>query len=104
MSFRIRKGDVVMVLSGKDKGATGKVLSVLPKEKKAIVENVNFVKKHQRQRTQQQQTGIMEKEAPIYLSKLMVMCSKCNAPTRIGSKTTPEGARIRICRKCKAQL
>ncbi len=104
MSFGIKKGDTVIVVSGKYKGVTGKVLSVLPQEKKAIVENVQFVKRHQRQRSQQEKGGIQEKESPIYLSKLMIVCPKCNKPTRIGTSLTPEGTKVRICRKCKTQL
>ena len=104
MSLRIRKGDTVTVISGKDKGATGKVLSVLPERKMAIVENVNFVKKHARQRSYQRQSGIQQKESPIYLCKLMLLCPKCNKPTRLGAKTTAEGAKVRICRKCEATV
>ncbi len=104
MALRIKKGDMVLVISGKDKGATGRVLSVLPRRDMAIVENVNFVKRHERQRSQQQRGGIMEKEAPIRLSKLMIICPKCNEPTRIGAEVSPEGIKTRICRKCGAQL
>ncbi|MCD6384152.1 50S ribosomal protein L24 [Candidatus Sumerlaeota bacterium] len=104
MSFRIKKGDTVMVISGKDRGETGKVLTVLPKDGKAIVENINFITRHERQRSQLQQGGIMKKEAPIPLSKLMIICPRCGKPTRIGAKITDEGTRVRICRKCKAQI
>lgn len=104
MSLRIRKGDTVVVISGREKGAIGKVLSVLPQHRMAIVENVNFVKRHQRQRSYQRRGGIIEKEAPLYLSKLMLICPKCNQPTRIGAKFTPEGTKQRICRKCGAGI
>ncbi|MCX7765463.1 MAG: 50S ribosomal protein L24 [Candidatus Sumerlaeia bacterium] len=104
MAFRIKKGDTVLVISGKDKGAVGKVLSVQPEKGTAIVENVNFVKRHQRQRTYQRQSGIQEKEAPIYLCKLMLLCPKCNKPTRIGAQITAEGTKVRICRKCGAPV
>lgn len=104
MSFRIKKGDTVIVLSGKYRGETGKVLAVLPKKEKAIVENVNFVTRHERQRSQMQQGGIVKKEAPVPLAKLMIICPRCGKPTRIGAKINEDGTKVRICRKCKAQI
>ncbi|HHU69488.1 MAG TPA: 50S ribosomal protein L24 [Thermoanaerobacterales bacterium] len=96
----IKKGDTVYIISGKDKGKKGKVLSVLPKEGKIIVEGVNIVKKHVRPTRELQQGGIIDQEAPFYSSKAMVVCNKCNKPTRIGRKFLKEGSKVRVCKKC----
>ncbi|MEA2569155.1 MAG: large subunit ribosomal protein [Acidobacteriota bacterium] len=100
----VRKNDNVVVLSGKDRGKQGKVLRVDPAKGKAIVERVNFTKKHTRANPQKNQKGgILERESPIELSKLQVICPSCNQPTRTGSHRTAEGA-TRFCRKCEAEL
>ena len=99
--FKIRKNDTVLVISGKDKGKQGKVLKVLPKKNRAIVEGVNLVKKAMRRRSQEQPGGIISIEAPIYISKLMLICKNCNQPTRIGFKILEDGTKSRFCKKCK---
>lgn len=104
MTLRIKRNDTVYVRSGKDKGKTGRVLFVLPKDGKAIVENVNLVKKHQRQQSQDKPGGIITKEAPIQLSNLMLLCGKCNKPVRIGSKVDDAGSRVRVCVKCRSAI
>lgn len=105
MSLRIKKGDVVHVIAGSDKGAIGKVLHVDPKNKRAIVENVNFVKRHRPSKMQGKRPGgIVEQEAPVHISNLMLKCPKCGKPTRIGAKISDTGAKERICRKCKAAV
>ncbi len=96
----IKKGDTVYIISGKDKGKKGKVLSVLSNEGKIIVEGINIVKKHVKPARELQQGGIIDQEAPFYGSKAMVFCSKCNKPTRIGRKFLKEGSKVRICKKC----
>jgi large subunit ribosomal protein L24 len=101
---QIRKNDSVMVISGKEKGKTGKVLRVLPKEDSVLIERVNLVKRHSRPRGPQQPGGIVEKEASIPVSNLMIMCDKCNAPVRIGHKILTDGSKIRICRRCGEAL
>jgi len=98
--FKIKKNDTVLVISGKDKGKQGKVLKVFPKEKQAIVEKINLVKKAMRPRSQEQRGGIVSVEAPIYLSKLMLICKSCNRPTRVGFKILEDGTKTRICKKC----
>jgi large subunit ribosomal protein L24 len=98
--FKIKKNDMVLVISGKDKGKQGKVLEVFPKEKRAIVEKINLVKKAMRPRSQEQRGGIVSVEAPIYLSKLMLICKSCNRPTRVGFKILEDGTKTRICKKC----
>src|SRR5437868_12659591 len=100
----IRKGDTVVVLSGKDRGKQGKVLRVNPVKGTAIVERVNFFKKHTRPNPQKNiQGGILEREAPVRLSNLQVVCPSCNQPTRTGSHRTTEGAK-RFCKKCETEM
>lgn len=100
----VKKGDNVVVLSGKDRGKQGKVLRVLATKGSAIVERVNFLKKHTRPNPQKNiKGGILERESPIRLDKLQVVCPSCNEPARLGSHRTEEGSQ-RYCRKCKANL
>jgi large subunit ribosomal protein L24 len=100
----IRKNDSVMVIAGKERGKTGKILRVLPEKNSVIVERLNVVKRHSRPRGPQQPGGIVEKEARIHASNVMIMCDKCNAPVRIGHKALADGKRIRICRRCNEAL
>ena len=102
--MQIRKNDSVMVISGKERGKTGKVLRVLPRKDSVLIERVNLVKRHSRPRGPQQPGGIVEKEASIPVSNIMMMCDKCNAPVRIGHKILTDGAKIRICRRCGEAL
>ena len=96
---RIRKGDMVAVVAGRDSGKRAKVLRVLPSKGRAIVERINVVKKHTRPNPQKNiKGGIAESEAPIQLSNLMVVCPSCDEPGRLKSKVTEEGT-IRVCRK-----
>lgn len=101
MSLRIKKGDTVLVLSGKDKDKKGRVLKVLPKDEKVIVEGINIVKKHQKPSRKYPQGGIIERENPVHMSKVMLMCPKCDKPTRIGARILEDGRKVRICKKCK---
>ncbi len=102
---KIKKNDQVKVLSGRDRGATGKVLRVHPAQRTAIVERINLVKKHTRPNPQRQvQGGVLESEAPIRLSKLMVICPECGKPTRSGRKRLEDGKGVRVCKKCDATL
>ena len=99
----IKKDDLVVVLSGKDKGKQGKVLSVMPEAKKVVVEKVNVATKHQKPRQQGEQGGIVKKEAPIYACKVMRVCPKCGKPTRPASKVSGD-KRVRVCKKCGAEI
>ena len=101
--MNIKKNDTVIVLSGKDKGVKGKVLTAMPKENKVIVEKVNVVSRHTKPRKQGEQGGILQKEAPIYACKVQKVCPKCNKPTRIGHKVEGD-KKVRICRKCGAEI
>ncbi len=97
----IRKNDTVTVLTGKDKGKSGKVLKVFTKEHTAIVEGINFVTKHVKPRSQDKQTaGIIKKEAPIILSKVMLMCPRCNRPTKVSYTVNKDQTKSRTCKKC----
>ena len=104
MKIRIKKDDKVKVLTGKDKGKIGKVLKVVKKTNRVIVENINVVKVHQRPTQANPQGGIVEKTMPIQISNLMVMCNSCVKPTRIGMKQLEDGKRVRICKKCNQQI
>ena len=100
----IKKDDLVIVLSGKDKGKQGKVLSVMPKEGKVIVEKINMVSRHTKPRKQGDQGGIIEKEAPMYACKVQRVCPKCNKPTRPAHKLTADGNKVTVCKKCGATI
>jgi large subunit ribosomal protein L24 len=95
---KIRKGDRVVVLAGKDKGRTGEVLSVSPKEDRAVVRGVNMIVRHQRQ-TQSQQAGLIRKEAPIHLSNLAVADPKDGKPTRVGFRVEQDGTKVRVAKR-----
>ena len=101
----VKKGDTVVVLSGKDAGKQGRVLRVMATKGKAIVERVNFTKKHTRPNPGKNvKGGILERESPISVDKLQVICPSCNEPARLGSHRNEEGVAVRYCRKCKADL
>ncbi|HVW54699.1 MAG TPA: 50S ribosomal protein L24 [Rhizobiaceae bacterium] len=95
---KIKKGDKVVVLAGKDKGRTGEVLSVAPKDSKAVVRGINLVRRHQRQ-TQSQEGGIMTKEAPIHLSNLAIADPKDGKPTRVGFTVQKDGRKVRVAKR-----
>ena len=95
---KIRKGDKVVVLAGKDKGRSGEVLSVSPKENKAVVRGVNMIVRHQRQ-TPQQEAGLIRKEAPIHLSNLAVADPKDGKPTRVGFQVSKDGTQVRVAKR-----
>ena len=98
--LHIKKNDLVMVISGKEQGKSGRVLKVLPEKEKVIVEKINFIKKHTRPHGQQRRGGIVEKEAPLYVSNVALLCEKCNKPVRIGHRILEDGKKSRFCRKC----
>ncbi|MBL8570097.1 MAG: 50S ribosomal protein L24 [Phreatobacter sp.] len=98
MAAKIKKGDKVVVLTGRDKGRTGEVIQVMPTESRALVRGVNIVKRHQRQ-SQTQEGGIISKEAPIHLSNLAYADPKTNQPTRIGFKVLADGKKVRVAKK-----
>ena len=98
---RIKVGDEVVVISGKDKGRQGKVTERIPKKDKLIVESINIIKKHIRPTRKGQESGIVEREAPIHVSNVILICPRCGKRTRIGIKCSKEGERkLRFCKKC----
>ena len=101
---RIRKNDTVMVIAGHDRGKTGKVLRVLPDHGRLVIERLNVVKRHSKPRGAASPGGIVEKEAPIDISNVMVFCERCNAPVRVGIKAATDGTRSRMCRRCGEAL
>lgn len=98
--FKIRKNDSVMVITGRERGKTGKILRVLPFHGRVIVERLNVVKRHTKPRGAASPGGIVEREAPLDVSNVMVMCDRCNAPVRIGIKFSGDGSKSRVCRRC----
>lgn len=100
----VKKGDNVLVLSGKDKGKKGKIIKVFPKEQRAIVEGINMAKKHQRPSATMPQGGIIEKEMPMNSSKLLPICGKCHKATRVGHSILADGTKVRVCKKCNEVL
>jgi large subunit ribosomal protein L24 len=98
--MKIRKNDNVLVIAGKDRGKKGKIRFAYPKKERVMVEGVNLIKKHTRALRQIRQAGIIEREAPMHVSNVMLICSKCNKPTRIGFRFLEDGKKVRICRIC----
>lgn len=101
--MKVVKDDTVLVVSGNARGTKGKVLKVFPKDERIIVEGINFIKRHTKPSQKNQQGGIIEKEASIHVSNVMVICNKCGEPTRVGRKILQDGekeTRARMCRKC----
>ncbi len=104
MAMHLRKNDNVMIIAGKERGTTGKILKVLSEKDRAIIERLNLVKRHTKPRGPQQPGGIVEKEASIHISNLMLMCDRCNAPVRFGHKVLGDGKKVRICRRCSETI
>lgn len=99
--LHVKANDQVLVLAGKDRGKTGRVLHLLPDRKRAVVETINMMYRHTRQNPQQNvQGGILEKEAPVALSNLKVICRECNEATRVGYTRLSDGKKVRTCKKC----
>ena len=105
--FRIRKGDTVEVITGDERGARGAVHRVLPRKERVVVQGVNIVKKHQRPVQAgrgQVKAGIIEFEAPIHLSKVMLVCPTCDERTRVGFSEREDGTQVRICKHCGSDI
>ena len=100
----IKKDDLVVVLSGKDKGKQGKVLEAMPADRKVIVEGINVVSRHTKPRKQGEEGGILKKEAPMYACKVQKVCPKCNKPTRPAHKMLADGKKVCVCKKCGAEI
>lgn len=98
--LHVKKDDTVAIITGKDKGKTGKVLRVFPAKGRVIVENLNVVKRHTRPTRTNAEGGIIEKEAPLDASNVQLVCKACNAPTRTGIRVLEDGSKARFCKKC----
>jgi large subunit ribosomal protein L24 len=98
--MKIKKGDTVMVITGKDSGRKGKVLKVVPEQNRVVVEGINRVKKHQKPNRSIPQGGILKVEAPLNVSNVMLLCNKCNKPTRVGHNILDNGSKVRVCKQC----
>ena len=97
--MKIRKNDTVLVIRGKDRGKKGKVRFVYPVEERVLVDGVNMIKRHSKARAKVRQAGIIELEAPVHISKVMLVCNKCTQPTRVGFRFL-EGGKVRVCSSC----
>jgi len=97
----IKKNDSILVISGKEKGKRGRVLSVYPLKDSLLIEKINMIKKHMKPSRKYAQGGIIEKEAPIHMSNVMLICPKCNKPTRISNTSLQGGKKVRVCKKCR---
>lgn len=102
--MHVRKNDIVIVTAGRDKGKKAKVMMVFPLKDRALVEGVNYVKKHARKTKQDQQGGIVQKEMPIHVSNLSIVCPKCNVGVRTGVNKSADGSKARFCRKCQEAI
>ncbi|MDR2361087.1 MAG: 50S ribosomal protein L24 [Oscillospiraceae bacterium] len=98
--MKLKQGDNIVVLSGKDKGKRGEILVAMPKSGKLIVSGVNVATKHQKPRSAQEQGGIIETETPIYVCKVQLICPKCGKATRVGYKIMDDGSKARVCKHC----
>jgi large subunit ribosomal protein L24 len=102
--YRVRKNDTVMVIAGRERGKTGKVLRVIPETGRVVIERLNLIKRHSKPRGAASPGGIVEKEAPLDISNVMIFCERCNAPVRAGIKTAADGDKSRVCRRCGESL
>jgi large subunit ribosomal protein L24 len=101
---RLRKDDTVMVIAGRERGKTGKVLRVLAEKNRVLIERINLVKRHTKPRGVQQPGGIVEREASIHASNVVPICGRCSKPTRVGTRRLQDGSAVRLCRRCGEQL
>ncbi|MDO8434446.1 MAG: 50S ribosomal protein L24 [Candidatus Binatus sp.] len=100
VKYKIKKNDMVMVVAGRDRGKTGKVMRVIPERGRVVVERLNMVKRHSKARGAASPGGIVDKEAALDISNVMIFCDRCNAPVRVGVKAAADGAKSRVCRRC----
>ncbi|MBP5427294.1 MAG: 50S ribosomal protein L24 [Clostridiales bacterium] len=100
----VKTGDKVLVLTGKDRGKEGKILKVYPNKNRVVVEGINIVKKHKKPRSAGQQGGIIEQEAALDASNVMLVCPRCNKASRVERKILENGDKVRVCKKCKETI
>lgn len=102
--MRLKKDDKVKVVTGKDKGKIGKVIKIDRDHGRVLVDNINIIKRHSRPSAQNRQGGIIEREAFVHISNVMLMCSKCMEPVRVGAKVLEDGKKVRVCKRCSEIL
>lgn len=100
LATKLRKNDNIEVVAGKEKGKRGRIIAVLTRKERVLVESLNLIKKHMRASAQSKEGGILEKEGPIHISNVMLVCPKCDKATRVGSNMLDGGRKVRICRRC----
>lgn len=98
--YHVRKDDLVMVIAGKERGKSGKVLRILPKRDRVVVERVNLIKRHTKPSRKAPQGGIIEREAPIHVSNVLLLCERCRRPVRAGHRVVEDGRKVRVCKRC----
>ena len=98
--MKIRRNDNIVVIAGKDKGKKGKVRHAFPREDRLLVDGVNMIKRHTRARSGARQAGIIQREAPVHVSNVMLVCNKCNHPVRVGFRILEDMSKVRVCRRC----
>ena len=103
LETRLKKGDMVKVVAGKEKGKSGKILRIIGKKNRVTVEKLNFIKKHQKPDAKAK-GGILQKEGPIHISNVMYLCGKCNSAVRVGYRVLEDGRKVRTCKKCSELL
>jgi large subunit ribosomal protein L24 len=103
-SLSVKRGDTVAVIAGRERGKRGKVLRLLPEGPRVLVEKVNMIKRHQRPTQKLRQGGIIEREGPFHLSNVMVVCPKCDRPTRVGIQRLTDGGKVRVCKRCQETI
>lgn len=101
MGLSLKKNDLAIVLSGKEKGKKGRIITVMPSKERVIIENMNIIKKHMKPNRQNTQGGIISKEGSLHISNVMLVCPKCNKPTRISNAVIDNQKKLRMCKKCK---
>lgn len=104
VAVNVRKGDLVKVIAGRDKGKEGRIVRSIPKEERVVVEKINLVKRHQKPTPEFTQGGIITKEAPIHVSNVMLVCPSCKKATRVAHKILDSGKKVRACKKCGATI
>src|SRR3972149_4730594 len=100
----IKRGDTVAVIAGRERGKRGKVLRLVPARQRVVVEKVNMIKRHQRPTQKLRQGGIIEREGPLHVSNVMVVCPKCDRPTRTGVQQLADGKKVRVCKRCQETI
>ncbi len=103
-SVHVRRGDTVAVIAGKERGKRGKVLRILTADGRVLVEHINMIKKHQRPTQKLRQGGIIEREGPLALSNVLLVCGRCDKPVRTGVKVLADGRKLRVCKRCGESL